>query len=316
MKPYGWLGLGLLILSEIFLFGKIEPFRTWFYSFAWWSYILLADNLLLRLRGRSLIRGRSSELRLMLPFSVFIWLLFEAYNLLLRNWAYAGLPANPIARRLGYAAAFATVLPGIFLTCDLIEHFLFGPGPSPAASEAAAADPEPGRPYPRVLFLIGLCLSLAPLLWPRYLFPAVWVGPILLLDPLLERFGKQSLYSQWRRGARRRIASLLLGGLACGVLWEFWNFWAASRWIYTLPLFANWKVFEMPVLGFLGFPPFALECWLLYHILAETHRRIRSLPLRAAFWAGIGLYAFLMFLAIDRRTVIRLASILSRSAPA
>jgi len=24
------------------------------------------------------------------------------------------------------------------------------------------------------------------------------------------------------------------------------------------------KIFEMPVLGFLGFPPFAVECWVIY----------------------------------------------------
>jgi hypothetical protein len=26
----------------------------------------------------------------------------------------------------------------------------------------------------------------------------------------------------------------------------------------------NVKIFEMPVLGFLGFPPFAVECWVIY----------------------------------------------------
>jgi hypothetical protein len=27
------------------------------------------------------------------------------------------------------------------------------------------------------------------------------------------------------------------------------------------------KLFEMPVLGFLGFPPFALECFLMYRFV-------------------------------------------------
>ena len=62
MKIYGCFGLLLLIVSEYCLIHKIEPFFTWFYCFAWWSYILLADNLLLKLRGRSLrsTDGRSS----------------------------------------------------------------------------------------------------------------------------------------------------------------------------------------------------------------------------------------------------------------
>jgi hypothetical protein len=27
------------------------------------------------------------------------------------------------------------------------------------------------------------------------------------------------------------------------------------------------KIFEMPVLGYLGFPPFALECYAMWHFL-------------------------------------------------
>ena len=40
--------------------------------------------------------------------------------------------------------------------------------------------------------------------------------------------------------------------------------WAISKWTYTVPYFGNVKIFEMPVLGFLGFPPFAIECWAIY----------------------------------------------------
>jgi len=31
-----------------------------------------------------------------------------------------------------------------------------------------------------------------------------------------------------------------------------------------VPYLPNVKIFEMPVLGYLGFPPFALECFLMY----------------------------------------------------
>jgi len=50
-------------------------------------------------------------------------------------------------------------------------------------------------------------------------------------------------------------------------LWEFWNYWALTKWTYTVPFFGNVKIFEMPVLGFLGFPPFAVECWVMYIFL-------------------------------------------------
>jgi hypothetical protein len=60
---------------------------------------------------------------------------------------------------------------------------------------------------------------------------------------------------------------LLVAGAACGVLWEFWNYWATTRWTYTVPYVGHLKVFEMPVLGYLGFPPFALECYAMFHWL-------------------------------------------------
>jgi len=314
MRLYGWFGLLLLLVSEYCLFRKIEPVHSWFYCFAWWSYILLADNLLLRLRGRSLLGSRGSGLWRMLPLSVLIWLLFEAYNLALRNWAYDGVPVEPWLRWPGYAVAFATVLPGIFITADLLEHFLFGNRCSAFASEAEESTAPPNTRRTLVFLMAGLCLSAAPLLWPRYFFPAVWLGPIFLLDPLLERMKLQSLAMQVAAGNRRRILSLLAAGMVCGLLWEFWNFWTPSRWVYDVPFVGKWKVFEMPVLGFLGFPPFALECWILYHILGQAYGRLGPATARAAFWCVVALLCALMFRAIDNHTVLRFVSGFHRSS--
>ncbi len=316
MKLYGWLGLSLLLISEYCLFRKIEPFYSWFYCFAWWSYILLADNLLLRLCGRSLLSGRRSELWRMLPLSVFVWLIFEGYNLALRNWAYSDVPAQIWIRWPGYVVAFATVLPGVFLTADLCEYIMFGGRARPSASENEDL-PASASTAPSLAFItLGLFLSAAPLVWPRYFFPAVWLGPIFLLDPLLERLGVRSLSLQAACGDRRRIFSLLAGGLACGVIWEFWNYWAASHWVYSVPFFGRWKIFEMPLLGFLGFPPFALECWVLYHLLSRAEQRWQARPLRLAYWMCIGLFCALMLRAIDHSSVLSFVKNLQRSVSA
>jgi hypothetical protein len=305
MRLYGWLGLALLIVSEFFLFLKIEPFLSWFYCFAWWSYILLADNLLLRLRGRSLLTGRGRELAGMLFLSVFIWLVFEAYNLTLRNWAYAGIVPVLWMRWCGYGLAFATVLPGIFITADLMEFWIFGPPRGPSACEIELLNEVPASKPSRLFILLGILLSAAPVLYPRYLFASVWLGPIFLFDPLLEKLRIRSLSLSISAADRRRVWSLLLGGLACGMMWEFWNFWAASKWVYSVPFFGRWKVFEMPVLGFLGFPPFALECWILYHLMREGLRRAGPAALRTTLWVMIGAGCLLIFYCIDHQTVLR-----------
>ena len=56
---------------------------------------------------------------------------------------------------------------------------------------------------------------------------------------------------------RRGRAIIALGGLICGFLWEFWNFWAYPKWEYEIPLLGFGKVFEMPILGYGGYVPFA-----------------------------------------------------------
>jgi len=306
MKLYGWFGLLLLLVSEYCLFHKIEPFVTWFYCFAWWSYILLADNLLLKLCGKSLLTGRRRELWSLVPLSIFIWLLFEAYNFSITNWAYNVAPPQLWQRWLGYVAAFSTVLPGIFITSDLVEVLFFRHA-GPAASQFETSSRDSGMKRSRLLPGLGIAMSMAPLLWPRYCFPAVWLGPIFVLDPLLEKVGIKSLSTDISSRNRRRVWSLMAGGLLCGFLWEFWNFWAGSKWLYTVPFFGKWKLFEMPVLGFLGFPPFALECWILYHLLCALPQKMESLPARAGWWILLGILSVVIFHEIDKHSVLRFA---------
>ena len=92
----------------------------------------------------------------------------------------------------------------------------------------------------------------------------VWLGFIFLLDPINARRGGESLWIDVRAGNDRRLANLALSGLLCGVLWEFWNFWSRAKWHYTVPIMERWKIFEMPLPGYFGFPPFALECFTMY----------------------------------------------------
>ena len=69
------------------------------------------------------------------------------------------------------------------------------------------------------------------------------------------------------RGDWRPWISLWAGALVCGFFWELWNFWSYPKWIYHVPYVGVAKVFEMPLLGYLGYFPFAMELWLLAHLL-------------------------------------------------
>src|SRR5216683_7578692 len=123
LPAYGWMGLAALLSAEWLMFRGVEPVATYFTPIAWTAYILIADAALFAMRGRSFLRGAPRELGRMALLSIPLWLIFEAYNLRLVNWTYVGLPANPLARWLGYAWSFATITPAILLTAELVESF-------------------------------------------------------------------------------------------------------------------------------------------------------------------------------------------------
>jgi hypothetical protein len=105
---------------------------------------------------------------------------------------------------------------------------------------------------------------LAPFYWQTYLFGFVWLGFMLIADPLNYRAQRPSLWGDLAQGYRARLWALLLAGVICGFLWEFWNYWASGKWFYIFPILEQYRIFEMPVLGYLGFPAFALEIFAMY----------------------------------------------------
>jgi hypothetical protein len=100
------------------------------------------------------------------------------------------------------------------------------------------------------------------------------VGFILLLDPLNYYGEGHSLLRDLETGSTSTLYSLLMSGLICGILWEFWNYWATAKWVYVFPILQAWKIFAMPLPGYLGFPAFALECFVMYEFLRTLRRQL------------------------------------------
>jgi len=256
---YGWVGLVGLALAEWLMFRGSEPIAVYFTPLAWTCYILMADAAVFAIRGKSRMHDQPKQFAGVAALSIPLWLIFEAYNLRLQNWIYTGVPQPLPLALLGYGWSFATITPGIFETADLIESFgRFGPTSRLSSSRATQ----------RVFVVFGAICLLLPLVTPQAiaarLFVLVWIGFVFLLDPINYRLRLPSLIGDLAAGRRSRLWSLCASGFVCGWLWEFWNFWAAAKWHYVFPVFQPWKIFEMPVPGYLGFLPFALECFVMY----------------------------------------------------
>jgi len=274
-------GLVVMIGSEAATIARIEPFYSWNTPICWTGFILFADSLVYRARGRSWIRSAPREFAVLALASIPLWLVFEFYNLYLDNWNYTGLPENPWLRTFGYAWAFATIWPAIFEGAELTGLLwdraspwdpvsLWDPASAGLRSASAVSHrgsnpPERGSHTglgaPALSIGTGLLMLLVPFVvspeLARYLEAPVFLGFIFLLEPINRCLGAETL-------DRRRLYNLLASGLLCGVLWEGWNYWAGAKWHYTVPIMAGVKIFEMPLPGYFGFPPFAVECFVMY----------------------------------------------------
>jgi hypothetical protein len=266
---YTWLGLLILIIGEVLLLVDQRTVIKWFTPLMWTGYIIALDGWLRRRTGESWLTTRIKEFPFLVLASVGIWVLFEAYNLHLQNWFYLSVPTSPILRFVGYFWSFATIIPGVFLTSQIIASYL----PRLRSSTANLSDPGSRSLW----FLVGIAMVTIPLVVPtsiaRFLFGSVWIGFIFLVDPINELIGAPSMRVMLENGEQRKIAALLVGGFICGLLWEAWNYQAfikqGGHWIYMVP--QALRIFDlhygqMPILGMLGFPPFALELYAMYQL--------------------------------------------------
>jgi hypothetical protein len=276
-------GLLIMIVSELATVARIEPFWSWNTPIAWCGFILFADSIVFRARGESWIRSAPREFFWLALASIPLWLVFEFYNRFIQNWHYVGLPENPLLRYFGYAWAFATIWPAIFEGAELIGVWRgsrrLPPGPMPGSPSGSRASRTAGNSSvgARISIGLGAALLLLPIGRPSpYLASPVFLGFIFLLDPINMRLGGESLAHDFHAGQFDRFKNLMLSGLSCGILWEFWNYWARSKWHYTVPVLEHLKIFEMPVLGYFGFPAFALECFTMYVFMRIAARNIGS----------------------------------------
>ena len=308
------LRLGALGLAISFwgLFHDIGLIAQPFYAWAWWSYIFLLDGLVSRRRGSSLLTTRRTCLPSILLWSITFWYFFELLNLRYQNWYYVGVfGIGSVADLAGGTvfgmAAFATVFMGLFETYDALTAFgLFD-----------TVKLRPRTFAPSVTYwvqAVGAILVTLSLTFSYYLAPLVWGSVSFLIDPWNYRRGARSILADVEGGNLGVLLRLLLSGLACGLVWESFNFLAPQKWLYTVRGLEELKIFEMPVLGFMGFPALALDAFAAYAAIAyvfhgnatwenpddvtqplaprrrvSTRAFVALLPLHAAFWGGIGL---------------------------
>jgi len=255
-KKYGFLGIFLILFAELNFILKIKPFDLWYVPIIWWGYILLVDAINFKLSNKSLISSQPKKFWLIVFLSVPLWAVFEFYNLYTHNWVYINYTFAT------HLVNFTIIFPAVLETYTLLKsvhifdkfkfkkkHFIT-------------------KRMLIITMLLGIVSLILPFVYPRYAFPLLWVGFFLLLDPINYLNHQPSIISHLQDQKLKIPLALFFGAIICGFFWEFWNYWAFPKWFYDVPFIGFFKIFEMPILGYLGYGPFGWEVYAMYNFLA------------------------------------------------
>ncbi len=275
---WGWAGVAFTLVAWALAWGRfrwcatLQPFT---FTPLWIGYIVTM-NALTQARGgaASLTRAPRRLLALTVGSAVFWWY-FEYLNRFAMNWRYENIGALSALQYFTFATLpFATVLPAVIGTADWLATF-----PRLGAGLGLYVIVRPR--HPRRIAGVALCVAVSGLagigLWPDWLFPLLWLAPLLVITALQALARRTTLFTPLRAGDWTRLVRFALAALVCGFFWELWNVASLARWVYQVPHVARFHLFEMPLLGYLGYLPFGLECAAIADLIAP-HRQTDDAP--------------------------------------
>lgn len=252
----------MILFAEINFIFKIQPLANWYFPIIWFGYIFVMDALNYRFRKKSMLMNNRKLFFTLLIASAAIWWIFEFINLYVGNWNYNGIYGiAALGNVFKKTICFATVIPAIFETTDLLLALhLFNHTKLKKKHNVT-------KPFIYTLMFLGILCILLPLVLPKFTFPLIWLGFFFLLDPWNYMHKYPSIIKHLEDKKLTIPLTLFVGGTICGFFWEFWNYWAVTKWTYNVPYVGFLKIFEMPLLGYLGYGPFALELYAMWHFI-------------------------------------------------
>ena len=247
-------GLLLTAIAWLAAWGRFGIVTEFSFFPLWVGYILVLNGISEVLFRDSLIRRMGRSFFGLFVLSVPMWWFFELMNSFVRNWHYIfAHPISDLQYNVQASIDFSTVMPAVLSTGYCLHQFLL------QHSRFSHCVPVQVRRSHLFLFvLIGLAALCILPVFPNETFPLVWIAPILLLEPLAYIAGTPSFLRLLENGRCRLAVSLMLATLFTGFWWETWNYYSLPKWVYTVPYLGFWKIFDMPLLGYLGYPFFGL----------------------------------------------------------
>lgn len=270
LPSYTYLGLLLNLAAWISSWGRIGPYGYTFFPL-WFGFILVLDGLNVARRGTSPLTRNPARFAALFLFSVPVWWVFEAFNAAVQNWHYVlDRPYSGFEYNFWSSLAFSTVLPAEVEMSELLSSFK---ALRPRLAQQALGPRLSLRGAAASIAVGAVMLALAVGV-PHYFYALIWGSLIFILDPINNLARRKSAWGRLLARDWRFLVTLALAALCDGFFWEMWNWRALPHWYYTVPIVNNLPhLFAMPLPGYIGYLPFGIELYAMYHFLLLITRR-------------------------------------------
>lgn len=257
---WGWIS-GFFILCFWALAWRrpawFHPFQHYTFTPLWALYVVFVNAVTYRRAGSCLLTRQTRYLLALFPASALFWWYFEYLNRFSQNWYYLGQELfTPLTYTIHATVAFSTVLPAVMSTAELLQTH-------PALRRTRLQRPlvfANRRVHAAAMLMLASGGLIGVAIFPDYWYPVLWVSPLLILISLQILFSEGTLLQKLEQGEWQAIALPSLAGLVCGFFWEMWNHYSYPKWEYCIPYVQRFEIFEMPLVGYLGYLPFGLQC--------------------------------------------------------
>ena len=276
---WGYVGYLLLAISWFIAWTRYPVFSiVQLYTFTplWLGFIVVVNAHVHRRSNTAPLYKAPGKFALLFLLSALFWWVFEYLNRFTENWVYGGVESvSAWHYYIHGSVCFSTVLPAVYSVFRWLNsynhlHRMFYLGPRLPITE--------GRLSGIGFLVLGILGLIGVGFMPELAYPWLWVGPLLVYGGMQLLLGNSRAISHWIRGDWRWVGFWALAGLICGFFWELWNFYSLLRWEYQVSFFNGWQVFEMPILGYLGYLPFGVFCGLVTQWIFKKRAGIEFSP--------------------------------------
>ena len=187
---WGSLGLFLILASWVVAWNRFPLFQLLQpYTFLplWLGYILFINGLTCFRSGSCLLKNRARYFFILFPVSAGFWWFFEYLNRFVQNWHYAGIDDFSAIEYFFHASlSFSTVLPAVLSTEEFLASYSRLTEPLKASFVISCRRSG----FVNIGILLASSLGLIGIgIWPDYLFPLLWLSPLIIIITLQKNDG-------------------------------------------------------------------------------------------------------------------------------